>query len=483
MIPSDIDPATQKIKPIDFIDAAFKSNPSYIDLQAAERIYTEEETNKEEIKQKEETQKIINQQEAHNASISIRELLRLENYDDAIKEFDNFPKKQLLPEDLKLDINKLKREKEQKEDHLRKENHDKELIGFIKKDVESGNLDSAIAKFEKLYNSAHPELSQEILSKIAQRKKDLIAQREKKRREEQEQQEKEKRKQILIKRLVFLSLFLVISLLTTSYFTRTPSFMWDKDQDGVYNWSDGCPENKGIESTNGCPDGDKDGTPDKEDSCINVKGNITCSGCPDGDEDGVADSIDLCKNEKGDPNTKGCLDTDKDGVIDKMDKCDSVFGSATNEGCPVTQPEPPTEAPQKTEKQLLEAGEIVTTPNTGVFSGKTIANKRIKIANGKYMYDKGGSHGYVQVSSQETYVLLNRHYGLTLQLSTTEAPTPPIGKNPPTSPPITTGPKTNNAFTDADKKRYDELSSRISELGPKEKNELKELKKKKNNQY
>ena len=141
----------------------------------------------------------------------------------------------------------------------------------------------------------------------------------------------------------------------------------DKDQDGIADWHDDCPEEPGTLLSNGCPDEDgdcipnkcdkcpqiagvskhagcpipdtdADGVHDEEDKCIDVAGSMKYGGCPipDSDGDGFNDDLDSCKDTAGHPSFNGCPipDTDGDGVNDKEDKCPAESGIASNNGCP-----------------------------------------------------------------------------------------------------------------------------------------------------
>lgn len=64
------------------------------------------------------------------------------------------------------------------------------------------------------------------------------------------------------------------------------------------------------------------------------------NGCPDKDNDGIADKDDACPEVAGPKENKGCPwpDRDGDGVLDKDDACPEVKGTVANKGCPeVTQ--------------------------------------------------------------------------------------------------------------------------------------------------
>ncbi len=113
----------------------------------------------------------------------------------------------------------------------------------------------------------------------------------------------------------------------------------DKDNDGVTDKLDACPEVAGPSENNGCPwdDQDKDGVLDNEDKCIQRKGPKENDGCPwgDRDDDEVLDNVDECPDLAGPKRNKGCLlDSDKDGVYNVDDKCPKKPGPKENNGCP-----------------------------------------------------------------------------------------------------------------------------------------------------
>lgn len=84
----------------------------------------------------------------------------------------------------------------------------------------------------------------------------------------------------------------------------------DKDQDGIPNKEDQCPDVAGPLENNGCPwpDTDGDGVIDKDDACPTVAGLVENSGCPwpDTDGDGVLDKDDACPTVPGTPEYNGC---------------------------------------------------------------------------------------------------------------------------------------------------------------------------------
>jgi outer membrane protein OmpA-like peptidoglycan-associated protein len=133
-----------------------------------------------------------------------------------------------------------------------------------------------------------------------------------------------------------------------------PEAPTDRDNDGVLDSVDACPDVPGVASedpkTNGCPpDSDGDGVYDSVDACPDVPGVATndpkTNGCPaDTDRDGVLDSVDACPDVPGiktsDPKTNGCpdLDRDKDTIPNDVDACPDEPGPADPDpkrnGCP-----------------------------------------------------------------------------------------------------------------------------------------------------
>lgn len=117
----------------------------------------------------------------------------------------------------------------------------------------------------------------------------------------------------------------------------------DRDNDGVPDSSDACPDTAGLAALKGCPDKDSDGIADIDDTCPEVAGTVKYQGCPvpDTDRDGINDEEDKCPNVPGVARYQGCPvpDTDGDGVNDEEDKCPNEVGLATNFGCPEIKPE------------------------------------------------------------------------------------------------------------------------------------------------
>ena len=113
----------------------------------------------------------------------------------------------------------------------------------------------------------------------------------------------------------------------------------DRDNDGIIDSLDRCPDVAGLASLQGCPDRDGDGITDAEDKCPDVPGLARYQGCPipDTDKDGINDEVDKCPTVPGVARYQGCPipDTDGDGVNDEEDKCINEKGPATNFGCPI----------------------------------------------------------------------------------------------------------------------------------------------------
>ncbi|REC79548.1 hypothetical protein DRF60_05805 [Chryseobacterium elymi] len=84
----------------------------------------------------------------------------------------------------------------------------------------------------------------------------------------------------------------------------------DKDQDGVPNKLDQCPDIAGPVENNGCPwpETDGDGVLDKDDACPTIAGPAENNGCPwpDTDGDGILDKDDACPTVPGMPEYNGC---------------------------------------------------------------------------------------------------------------------------------------------------------------------------------
>ncbi|MDO9376016.1 MAG: OmpA family protein [Ferruginibacter sp.] len=113
----------------------------------------------------------------------------------------------------------------------------------------------------------------------------------------------------------------------------------DRDNDGIVDSKDKCPDVAGLAALEGCPDQDNDGIADGDDKCPGVAGLSKYQGCPipDTDKDGINDETDKCIDVAGVARYQGCPvpDADKDGVNDEEDKCPSEVGPSSNFGCPI----------------------------------------------------------------------------------------------------------------------------------------------------
>ncbi len=114
----------------------------------------------------------------------------------------------------------------------------------------------------------------------------------------------------------------------------------DRDKDGIIDKLDRCPDVPGPKENQGCPYGDRDndGIKDNEDQCPDQAGPADNNGCPYGDKDGdgLKDNLDQCPDKAGPKENQGCpdLDRDQDTVVDRKDKCPDIPGPASNNGCP-----------------------------------------------------------------------------------------------------------------------------------------------------
>jgi outer membrane protein OmpA-like peptidoglycan-associated protein len=113
---------------------------------------------------------------------------------------------------------------------------------------------------------------------------------------------------------------------------QAPEQPVDRDQDGILDSADACPDQAedrdGFGDDDGCPDPDNDGdsVPDAADACANQAedrdGYADQDGCPDPDNDGdsVLDVDDKCPNEPGPVETNGCPVETESGDIFALEK-------------------------------------------------------------------------------------------------------------------------------------------------------------------
>jgi OmpA-OmpF porin, OOP family len=84
-------------------------------------------------------------------------------------------------------------------------------------------------------------------------------------------------------------------------------------------------------------DRDDDGVIDRRDRCPDVPGEAALDGCTPGDSDldTVFDPVDFCPQTPGLVELDGCPDFDHDWIPDVQDACPKEPGPAQNDGCPV----------------------------------------------------------------------------------------------------------------------------------------------------
>lgn len=118
-------------------------------------------------------------------------------------------------------------------------------------------------------------------------------------------------------------------------------------------------------------DDDNDGVPNVRDmeantpkgSAVNSKGEAVVAPL-DTDNDGIIDAHDMCPNEKGLFSTNGCPDSDKDGVMDSEDKCPNVAGLISEAGCPAVEEEVKVIMTEALKGVRFETGKDVLLPNS-----------------------------------------------------------------------------------------------------------------------
>jgi outer membrane protein OmpA-like peptidoglycan-associated protein len=161
----------------------------------------------------------------------------------------------------------------------------------------------------------------------------------------------------------------------------------DRDNDGIADPNDKCPDVPGLAKYEGCPipDTDKDGINDEQDKCPQVAGLAKYQGCPipDTDKDGINDEEDKCPQVPGLARYQGCPipDTDGDGINDEEDKCPTIAGIAENGGCPAI-------------NFKSENVQFVTGSATLTSGAKAELNKLVKILNQDYPQIKIAIEGH-----------------------------------------------------------------------------------------
>ncbi|WP_304336291.1 OmpA family protein [Capnocytophaga leadbetteri] len=171
----------------------------------------------------------------------------------------------------------------------------------------------------------------------------------------------------------------------------------DADGDGITDAEDACPDVFGLKEFNGCPDTDGDGIADKDDECPEVAGKPELKGCPDADNDGIADKDDKCPQQAGPKENNGCPwpDTDRDGVLDKDDECPEEAGPASNKGCPEVTQEVQTQLNSFAKTILFDVGKSTIRPESA-----TVLNNIVNVLN-KYKNSKFSIEGYTDTSGNK----------------------------------------------------------------------------------
>ena len=171
----------------------------------------------------------------------------------------------------------------------------------------------------------------------------------------------------------------------------------DADGDGITDAEDSCPDVFGLKEFNGCPDTDNDGIADKDDDCPEVAGKPELKGCPDADNDGIADKDDKCPQQAGPKENNGCPwpDRDGDGVLDKDDECPEEAGPASNKGCPEVTQEVQTQLNSFAKTILFDVGKSTIRPESA-----TVLNNIVNVLN-KYKNSKFSVEGYTDTSGNK----------------------------------------------------------------------------------
>lgn len=214
----------------------------------------------------------------------------------------------------------------------------------------------------------------------------------------------------------------------------------DNDQDGIPDLRDQCPnkaeDKDGFEDSDGCPDPDNDNDRvlDTDDQCPNDAENYNswedADGCPDDvpdtDGDGLKDPDDQCPNDPEDKDgfedTDGCPDpdNDRDGILDVDDKCpnepETINGNEDEDGCPdegLTKIRITAERIEILEKIYFEVNKDVIKPvSYGILdqvAAALRAHKNIKRVEVQGHTDSDGSERYNLDLSQRRAAAVRRH--------------------------------------------------------------------------
>lgn len=186
----------------------------------------------------------------------------------------------------------------------------------------------------------------------------------------------------------------------------------DTDFDGIYDYEDQCPTEKGPRANNGCPWGDRDndGIMDNEDKCPDVPGILKFNGCPDTDGDGLPDDEDKCPTVRGPRNNKGCPyaehDSDGDGLKDSEDKCPLTPGPISNQGCPELKEEEKQKIKAAFDNLLFESGKDIikesSYPSLNGLANVMSAHEELKLSLEGHTDNVGDDDANMQLSKDRS---------------------------------------------------------------------------------
>ena len=465
-IPSEYNPTTGKFKELDFIDDSFRSNPQFIDLRLAESRFMKERESDLEKQRIADQQKKEMQKKSEGIEQDLINMIKLGKFDEAIQKYEQFPYKAYINRDV---TNQLYEHKRVQEDQV-KENltlkQEADLIESIIMAERKGDLDLALSSYKKLNNKNDAKLTFDLKTKLENHDAYLKQQRESKEQQKIAETEANNARTRLKKMILSLSILAILGLCATSFFLKLPTSVWDNDADGIYNWSDACPDSSGTIALNGCPDKDEDGFADNDDECPNDSSTV-CQGCPDKDEDGFADKDDKCPNDSSKV-CQGCPDKDEDGIADKDDKCPNTNkGDEVDEkGCLIAAEDPDPDP----RRSNIEEGTINTTNYPSLMS--IFGMNFIRLKQKKYEISDKEFKDFKPITKKEQIDALNKEFGLNIPGGTSvgkvKDPEPDPDPEQKVEFPEQTDAKTafdnfEKATSDADKDKYRQAFKKISD--------------------
>ena len=426
-IPSEFNPSTGKFKEIDFIDDSFRSKPQLIDLRQAESQFLKDRESEIARQRQAEQERLQRQQQVQFLENELNNMLRHNKKEEALQKLEQSPLRSYVNPSISQQLTQYKNEKEEQNKGALTQQQDNRLVEDLLMAWRSREMDLALSLYKKLSNRTHPNLTFDITSKLEQYDANLKQMRQEEEDSKKAAREEEGKKAKKKKRAKLRFLVSIIGLFAASFFLKIPAGIWDKDSDGVYNWSDACPNEKGLAEFDGCADNDKDGIPNIADSCKNKKGEEDCNGCPDQDGDKITDAKDACPDEYGEKECNGCPDDDGDGVTNKKDKCPEIPGDKANKGCPTpASPTTPTSGNADITKSTINTKNYLNLIHIfGV--------KYIRVINNKYEVSKYEFKDFKVVTKKEQIDALNAEFGKSIPGGTkkTGGTTTPGGNNPP----------------------------------------------------